>query len=105
MKAIQKIFDFLASFEFLFILLVLIVIAMSIGTVLPQQSAPEDYIKFWGKIKTPEQQAPQQGMIAQAKEPEIDSERGERIYNRYRSLGLLNLYHSMWFLILSYLLC
>jgi len=105
MKAIQKIFDFLASFEFLFILLVLIVIAMSIGTVLPQQSAPEDYIKFWGKVKTQEQQAAQQGMMAQAKEPEIDSERGERIYNRYRSLGLLNLYHSMWFLILSYLLC
>ena len=100
----KKIFDLLSSFELLFILLALIIIAMALGTVLPQQSDPENYIKFWGSPKpAPEAQSQMTGM--QSPSPvAVDREKGERKFNMFKSLGFLNLYHSTWFLVLCYIL-
>ena len=109
MKLINCTFKILSSFELLFVLLILLALSMAIGTVLPQQDDPENYIRFWGSEKT-KTEIPAEAMQSAAMQPaekpspEIDRAKGERVFKFFRKLGFLNLYHSTWFLVLCYLL-
>ncbi len=68
-----KILKTLSSIKFTFVLFGLLVLAIGLGTLFPQQGSPEEYIKTFGKAG----------------------------YERFKALGLFDLYHTWWFLTLG----
>lgn len=71
-----KILKTLSSIKLTFFLFGLLVLAIGLGTIFPQQGSPEDYIKTFGKAG----------------------------YERFKALGLFDLYYTWWFISLGLVL-
>lgn len=72
----KGLYALLASVKLSFVLLAVLALLITLGTIFPQGGTPEEYIKAWDKAR----------------------------YERYNSWGLLDIYHTPLFLILSLLL-
>lgn len=71
-----KILKALSSIKFTFLLFGLLILAIGLGTLFPQQGTPEELIKTFGKAG----------------------------YERFKALGLFDLYHTWWFMLLGFAL-